>query len=416
MHKPGVDQDDAAYHQNDDGILDELQKSLAAHGGIVMPAPDQQVSLKKTPEEWLEKTATEDQKAGLLKVFLGYAPGVGKTFNMLSEAIRRHQRGEDVVIGVVETHNRPRTAELAAKLETIPRKRLEFRGTVFEEMDLDAILARKPQVVLVDELAHTNIEGSRHGKRYEDVLDLLDAKITVLSTVNIQHVESVTPVVRNLTGVVVRETIPDWVLRRADEIVLADLTPEALQTRMNRGDIYPSERAAQALSNFFRRGNLIALRELALQQVTRAVDRNLDEYVQRKHLGGSWAVQERIVVCISANPAAQELIARGARMAERCDGELYVVHVKVDDPRPERAKTLASNLRFAQNQNATIVELQGKSVPLAVAEFVTQNRATQVIFGRSAVTGLKKYLYYWGIKRFLERAPFIDVHIITQIS
>src|SRR5215472_1673911 len=222
--------------------------------------------MTKTPDQWLQEVSPEKTR-GIFKLFLGYAPGVGKTYNMLSEAIRRHARGEDVVIGVVETHGRPKTAELAAQLEQIPKRKIEYKGVPFEEMDLDAILARKPQIVLIDELAHTNVEGSKHRKRYEDVLEILDAKIDVLSTMNIQHLESMTPTVQSITGIQVRETVPDWVLTRAGEIVMADLTPEALQTRMRRGDIYPVDRADKALANFFRQGNLLALRELALRQV-----------------------------------------------------------------------------------------------------------------------------------------------------
>ena len=223
--------------------------------------------MTKTPEQWLEETAPPAQQRGSFKVFLGYAPGVGKTYNMLSEGIRRYSRGEDVVVGVVETHGRRPIGELVGKLETVPKRKLEYKGTVFEEMDVDAIIARKPQVVLVDELAHTNIEGSKHPKRYQDVMDILDARIDVLSTMNVQHIESLTPTVERITGVHMRETVPDWVVQRAVEIVMADLTPQALQTRMRRGDIYPVDRAERALANFFRPGNLIALRELALRQV-----------------------------------------------------------------------------------------------------------------------------------------------------
>jgi two-component system sensor histidine kinase KdpD len=365
-------------------------------------------------ERWLEKVAPEKQR-GLFKVFLGYAPGVGKTYSMLSEAIRRHERGEDIVIGMVETHGRPPTAELAAQLETVPRRCIEYRGTIFEEMDVEAIIARAPQVVLIDELAHTNIEGSTHRKRYEDVMKILDAKIDVLSTVNIQHVESATPVVHSLTGITIRETVPDWVLQRADEVVMVDLTPEALATRMQRGDIYPPARIETALANFFRRGNLIALREMALQYVTRAVDRTLDDYVKRKKLGTQWAVHERVVVCITSNPASQQLIARGARMAEGIGADLYVLHIDTGQMHSEQQiRTLDSNRRFAHNLKAEVVDLKGRSVPLAVAEFVREKRATQVIFGRSAVHGVRKYLYYWQIQRFLQNTPFVDVHIITQ--
>jgi len=210
---------------------------------------------------------------------------VGKTHTMLTEAIRRHTRGEDVVIGVVETHGRKAVGELVANLEVVPRKEIEYKGAAFEEMDVDAILARKPCVALVDELAHTNIEGSKHRKRYEDILELLDAGIDVLSTMNIQHLESVTPTVQGVTGIHVRETVPDWVLQRVNEVVMIDLTPEALQNRMRRGDVYPQERVGRALENFFRETNLIALRELALRQVAQAVDQSLEQHRGEQETG-----------------------------------------------------------------------------------------------------------------------------------
>lgn len=206
--------------------------------------------MQKTPEQWLEVTAPETKRA-VFKLFLGYAPGVGKTYAMLSEAIRRKSRGEDVVIGVVETHGRKATGEIASRLESVPRRKLDYKGTIFEEMDVDAILARHPQVVLVDELAHTNIEGSKHHKRYEDVFELLDNNIDVLSTMNVQHLESVTPMVHKITGILVRETVPDRVLNRVDEIVMADVTPQALQTRMRRGDIYPMGTGRPGAGQFF---------------------------------------------------------------------------------------------------------------------------------------------------------------------
>lgn len=371
---------------------------------------------RKSPEEWL-KTSDTEKTRGRFKVFLGYAPGVGKTYAMLSEGVRRRSRGEDVVIGVVETHGRAATLEMAGKLEQIPRKEIEYKGTQFTEMDIDAILARMPQVALVDELAHTNIEGSRTKKRYEDVLLLLENKIDVLSTINIQHVESLSMRVQALTGIKVHEQVPDWVLDQADEIVISDLTPEALITRMRRGDIYPSERVERALSNFFRQGNLIALREMALQRVTRAVDRTLDDYVKRKRLGPQWTVAERIAVCISANPEARDLIGRGARLAEALDGELYVLHVDSErDKEPERKKTLESHIQFATNLGATVVHLTGSSVASATAAFVKEQRITQALFGRSALHGLKKYLYYLAIQKFMSEAPHVDLHIITQES
>ena len=369
---------------------------------------------RKSPEDWLLTSEPEKQR-GRFKVFLGYAPGVGKTFSMLSEGIRRRSRGEDVVIGIVETHGRPNTAELAAKLEQVPRRDIDYKGTIFTEMDVDGILARMPQIVLIDELAHTNIEGSRFPKRYEDVLLLLDNKIDVLSTINSQHVESLAPRVQALTGIGIRELVPDWVLDRADEIVISDLTPEALVTRMRRGDIYPMERVERSLSNFFRRGNLIALREMALQRVTRAVDRTLDDYVKRKRLGAHWTVAEKIAVCISSNAQARDLIARGARLAEALSAELYVLHVASDrDAIPERKRTLESSLQFAKNLGASIVNLTGSDTARVTAAYVREQRITQAIVGRSALHGLRKYLYYLAIQKFMSEAPHVDLHIVTQ--
>jgi two-component system sensor histidine kinase KdpD len=370
--------------------------------------------MTKTPEQWLEEAAPA-KKGGVFKLFLGYAPGVGKTYSMLSEAIRRHSRGEDVVIGVVETHGRKATADLADQLEAVPRKKLDYKGALFEEMDVDAILARKPQVAIVDELAHTNIEGSKHRKRYEDVFELLDAGIDILSTMNIQHLESVTPTVQGITGIQVRETVPDWVLQRVDEVVMADLTPEALQNRMRRGDIYPQERVERALGNFFRPGNLIALRELALRHVTHAVDRSLETYLDKQESRRSLGVRERIAVCISSNPAAQHLIARGARMAQALDGELYIVYVDMGQDTSERnQKSLQANVQFAENVGAHVVRVKGRTVAGAVAEVVHEKHITHVVFGRSATTGWRRYLYISAIHRFLRDAPAVDVHIVTQ--
>jgi len=370
--------------------------------------------MPKTPDQWLEEVAPQ-KKRGILKLFLGYAPGVGKTYNMLSEGIRRSSRGEDVVIGLVETHGRKGIAELADRLETVPRRQMDYKGATFDEMDVDAILARKPQVVLVDELAHTNIEGSKHPKRYQDVMDILDANIDVLSTMNVQHIESLMPMVHRITGVVVRETVPDWVMQRVGEIVLVDLTPEALQTRMRRGDIYPVDRAERALGNFFRPGNLLALRELALQQVTRAVDQSLESYLEKEEGGKPVGVRERIAVCISSSPAAQYLIARAARMAQRINAELFVIYVDIGvDDDPQDRRSLEQNFKFAQDVGAEIVRTKGKKVAEEVAKVVREKHITQVVFGRSAQTGWRKYLYLSAIHKFLRDAPPIDVHIVTQ--
>jgi two-component system sensor histidine kinase KdpD len=373
--------------------------------------------LPKKPEDWLEIASPGQKARGIFKLFLGYAPGVGKTFGMLSEAIRRQRRGEDVVIGVVETHGRKGIEELITQIPAVPRKQIEYKGTIFEEMDLDAILARRPQVVLVDELAHTNIPGSKHRKRYEDVQELLAAKIDVVSTLNIQHIESIAPVVRSITGINVRETVPDWVPLTATETVMVDLTPEALQNRMKRGDVYSAEKVERSLKNFFRRGNLIALRELALRQVAEQVDRSLESYMEDKDIRKNWAVRERIAVCISANTSGQYLVARGARMARRMDAELYVVYVEREiGPKEPNQGALAANLRFAESLGARVVQLKGRSVADTVAEFVRTKHITQVIFGRAAVRDWRKYFYLSAVHRFLRESPAVDVHIVTQES
>ena len=373
--------------------------------------------MPKKPEEWLEVASPPQKTRGGFKLFLGYAPGVGKTFSMLSEALRRRSRGEDVVIGVVETHGRQGIAELAEQIETVPRKKIEYKGTIFEEMDVDAILTRRPAVALVDELAHTNIPGSKHRKRYEDVQEILAANIDVISTLNIQHIESLAPVVRSITGITVRETVPDWVPLTASETVMVDLTPEALHNRMKRGDVYSTEKVERSLKNFFRRGNLIALRELALRQVAEQVDRSLESYMEAQDIRKNWGVRERMAVCISANPAGQYLIARGARMARRMDAELYVVHVDREfgiGPRESNPNALAANLRFAESLGAKVVRLKGKSVADAVADFVRSKHITQVIFGRAPMRDWRKYLYLSAVHRFLRESPAVDVHIVTQ--
>ena len=371
--------------------------------------------MPKKPEDWLEVACPPQKSRGIFKLFLGYAPGVGKTYSMLSEALRRRSRGEDVVIGVVETHGRKGIEELSSQIEFVPRKSMEYKGTVFEEMDVEAILARKPEVVLVDELAHTNIPGSKHRKRYEDIQDLLAAKIDVVSTLNIQHIESIAPVVRSITGITVRETVPDWVPLTATETVMVDLTPEALHNRMKRGDVYSTEKVERSLKNFFRRGNLIALRELALRQVAEQVDRSLETYMEDEDIRKNWGVRERMAICISGNPAGQYLVARGARMARRMDAELYVVHVEREfGPKESNESALAANLRFAESLGAKVVRLKGRSVADAVADFVRTKHITQIIFGRAPIHDWRKYLYLSAVHRFLRESPAVDVHIVTQ--
>jgi two-component system sensor histidine kinase KdpD len=277
---------------------------------------------------------------GRLRVYLGAAPGVGKTYAMLDEAWRRRERGTDVVVGFVEAHRRPKTISQLRDLEVVPRRQMEYRGTHFEEMDVDAVLARKPQVALVDEMAHTNVPGSRHEKRWQDIEVLLDAGIDVISTVNIQHLESINDVVEKITGVVQRETVPDDVVRRADQIELVDMSPEALRRRMAHGNIYPAERVDAALANYFRPGNLAALRELALLWVADRVEDSLHTYMDAHGIADAWETRERVVVAITGVRGGDHLIRRAARMATRQAGELIGVHVVPSDGLAGRADGL----------------------------------------------------------------------------
>ncbi len=274
-----------------------------------------------TPENPDEHVA---RNRGKLKVFLGAVPGVGKTFKMLAEAQRRFSRGEDIVIGIIESHGRPATARMAEGLEQVPLKHMNYRGRDFAEMDTAAVIARKPEWVLVDELAHTNIPGTVHPKRWQSVEEILNAGINVISTVNIQHTESLNDIVFDITGVRVRETLPDSVIDNAHEVELVDLTPDALINRLKRGDIYKAEKIPLALSNFFRKGNIVALRELALRKTADEVDDQLREYMEEHKMAQGKSAREDILVCVTPRPLAQKLIRRGYRMARRAAGQLHV--------------------------------------------------------------------------------------------
>ena len=268
-----------------------------------------------------------EETRGKLKIFIGYAPGVVKTYSMLNEGNRRFKRGQDVVAGYVEAHGREETDKQIGDLETIPLKEIEYNGAVMKEMNTEAIIARKPHIALIDELAHTNIPGSKYKKRYEDVEEILRHGINVITTMNIQHLESLNDVVRQITGITVRETIPDYIVERADEVVVIDITPNALQNRLQRGNIYKMEKVPQALKNFFRKGNLNALRELALRQTAEEVDEDLEEYMKEHGIRDTWRTVERVMVSISPSISAKKLIRRGARIAKRYKCEWVVVSV-----------------------------------------------------------------------------------------
>ncbi|HEV3287563.1 MAG TPA: DUF4118 domain-containing protein [Streptosporangiaceae bacterium] len=354
---------------------------------------------------------------GQLRIYLGNAAGVGKTFAMLGEGHRRAERGTDVVVGFVETHGRKHTADLVAGLEVIPRARIRYRDTVFEEMDLGAVLARRPEVALIDELAHTNVPGSRHAKRWQDVQELLDAGIDVISTVNIQHLESLNDVVEKITGVPQRETLPDAVVRAADQVELVDMTPEALRRRMAHGNIYPPEKIDAALTNYFRTGNLIALRELALLWLADRVDEGLQRYREAHHIRDTWEARERVVVALTGGPEGETLIRRAARIAARSSGgELLAVHVtRSDGLTGADPAALATQRRLAERLGGTYHQVVGDNIAEALLTFARAENATQLVLGASRRSWLSATLTGPGIgSRTIRGSGDIDVHIVTH--
>ncbi len=352
---------------------------------------------------------------GTLRIYLGAAPGVGKTFAMLNEGRRRHGRGTDVIVAFVETHGRPLTAAQIGDLEVVPRARIEYRGATFEEMDTAAVIARHPRVALVDELAHTNVPGSKHTKRWQDVEEILDAGIDVISTLNIQHLESVNDVVERITGVVQRETIPDAEVRKADQIELIDSTPEALRRRMAHGNIYAPEKVDAAMANYFRIGNLAALRELALLWVADRVDDSLQQYMEAHGIADAWETRERVVVAMTGAPGGDGVIRRAARMAARSKGDLLGVHVRSSDglagPPPgelERHRELLKELGGIYREVAAPDPVAG------LVAFARSEHATQLVLGSSHRSRLAELLHGSVINSVIRQAGGTDVHVISS--
>ena len=354
---------------------------------------------------------------GQLRIYLGSAAGVGKTFAMLSEGHRRQERGADVVVAFVETHDRQHTADLLDGLEVVPRARIAYRGTFFEEMDLDAVLARRPEIALVDELAHTNVPGSRNSKRWQDIEELLTAGIDVISTVNIQHLESLNDVVEKITGVPQRETVPDAVVRAADQVELVDMTAEALRRRMAHGNIYPAEKIDAALTHYFRAGNLSALRELALLWLADKVDEGLQRYRAAHDIHGTWEARERVVVALTGGPEGETLIRRAARIAARSSGgDLLAVHVtKPDGLTGADPAALAAQRHLAESLGGTYHQVIGDDVHEALLVFARAENATQLVLGASRRRWLSSLLTGPGVSmRTIRDSGDIDVHIVTH--
>jgi two-component system, OmpR family, sensor histidine kinase KdpD len=353
---------------------------------------------------------------GKLRIYLGAAPGVGKTYAMLAEGQRRRARGADVVGALIETHGRRLTAEMAEGLEMVPRRTMNHRGATLTEMDTDAVLARHPQVALVDELAHTNVPGCRNGKRWQDVDELLDAGIEVITTLNIQHLESLSTVARQVTGVVQRETLPDDVARRADQIELVDMTPEALRRRMVHGNIYPPNRIEAALTHYFRPGNLTALRELALLWVADRVEEGMQRYRAEHGIAAPWETRERIVVGIAGEKGDEAVIRRAARIAARTPGsELLAVHVDRDDGLTGTDRAMETQRALVASVGGSFQQIPGEDIPETLLRFARAENASQIVLGASLRGRLLTLLSGKSIPtRVARRAGHIDVHLVSR--
>ena len=373
---------------------------------------------RPSPDALLAKASKEENRAARLKIFLGAAPGVGKTFEMLQEARARLKDGADVVAGVVETHGRPETEALVEGFEVVPRHRLEYKGRQLEEMDLDALLARRPKLALVDELAHTNVAGSRHPKRYMDVEELLRNGIDVYTTLNIQHVESLNDVVAQITHVRMRETVPDFILDRADDIELVDITPDDLIQRLREGKVYVPKQAERALEHFFSPANLTALRELALRRTAERVDEQLLMEMQSRAISGPWPAGDRLLVCVSEDPRAAGLVRYTKRLADRLHAPwtaLYVETKRSLQLTEEERDRVADTLRLAQALGGEQVTIPGGDGRIAddVIAFAQANNITQVIVGKSTRSRWFELLNGSVVRDLSRACGNISLHVIA---
>jgi two-component system sensor histidine kinase KdpD len=366
------------------------------------------------PERFL--TMIRQQQRGRLKIYLGFAAGVGKTYEMLQEAHRLKRQGVDVVIGNVETHGRAETQEQIGDLERVPRRKIEYRGVILEEMDLDALLARHPSVALVDELAHTNAPGNRNAKRYQDVEELLRAGINVISTLNIQHLESLYDAVERATGVKVKERLPDYVLGMADQLVNVDVSAEDLRERLEAGKIYPQERISAALSSFFTQTNLTRLRELAFEEIAYRLDRRQAGQEMGENQGSS----ERVMVCLSSrSPNAERLLRRGARLADRLNAPWYVAYVKTPTEEAHLVdaatqRQITNMLTLTQQMGGTPLESRGSDIVEAIATFAKEYGITHLVMGRTQRPWYRRLLEGSILERLLRETPDVDVIVVSN--
>ena len=369
---------------------------------------------RPSPESLLAKLKEGEQAR--LRVYIGAAPGVGKTYQMLEDAHLLRKQGVDIVAAMIEAHGREDTEEMIGDLERVPLRRVEYRGVSLEDMDVDAVIARRPAIAIVDELAHTNIPGSKNRKRYQDVLDLLNAGVSVITAVNIQHLESLNDVVTRTTGVRVRETIPDHFLRRADEVVNVDVSVDTLRTRLRQGQIYDVAKIEQALNNFFRKGNLSALRELALRQVATDQASKAHDYREREGLDHA-VIPEKVMVAIASRGSAKKLLRIGSRMAGRLANDWYAVYVETPGEELGRIKpadyaALQENIRFAEELGAHVVKLKSRRVADALIDFARREGITHVVFGQTSRSRWDILLHGSILNRFLNEVRDATVQVV----
>jgi two-component system sensor histidine kinase KdpD len=369
---------------------------------------------RPSPEALLAKLKGGEKPS--LRVYIGAAPGVGKTYQMLEDAHLLKKQGVDIVVAVVDTHGREDTKAMIGDLERVPMRRIEYRGVTLEELDVDAVISRHPAIAIVDELAHTNVPGSKNRKRYQDVLDLLNAGISVITAVNIQHLESLNDVVTRTTGIRVRETVPDHFLRRADEVVNVDVSVDTLRTRLRQGKIYDVVKIEQALNNFFRKGNLSALRELALRQVATDQATKSHDYREREGLDQA-VIPEKVMVAIASRGSAKKLLRVGSRIAGRLASDWYAVYVETPNEEPGRIKpvdyaALQENIRFAEELGAKVVKLKSRRVADALIDFARREGITHVVFGQTSRSRWDILLHGSIINRFLDEVRDATVQVV----
>jgi two-component system, OmpR family, sensor histidine kinase KdpD len=374
---------------------------------------------RRDPEAFLD--LVPQAKKGTLKVYLGGAAGVGKTYHMLEEAHRLRADGHDLVLGFIETHKRAETAARIGDLETVPLREVAYRGVVLKEMDVEGVLARRPEFAIVDELAHTNAPGSRHNKRYQDVEELVANGIKVITAFNIQHLESLNQLVRRMTGVEVKETVPDTFLARADQVVTIDISIEELRQRLREGKIYPPEQVEQALKNFFKPSNLAALRELALREVARGQSRSRAEMeLLKRERGRRTLVGERLMVCLSSNPdGSEDLLRKAARSADRFNADWYAVHVETPDESVQKISTanfraLLDNINLAADLGAETVWLKSAGVVKALIDFAREHRVTRIVVGRTHPTFWNRLLRRSVTGELISAAKDFDIELVSQ--